>query len=532
MRVLLGLLIGVIFGIPAASGQTPSPEAACRALTSPENAAKFAALPDAVTTINSARIVAAGGRGTVADDDLPEICRVEGYITPTVGFLVRMPTTSWNGKFMMGGCGGPCGNYLEDRIDPALVRNYAVVTTDMGHKGVGWAWAYNNVQGQIDFAYRATHLTAVVAKEVIATFYGRPATRNYYLGCSTGGRQGMILAQRFPTDFEGIVAGAPVFNQLGDSPYFLDWAVKSNTAADFQPILTPEHLPIVHQAVLAACDAKDGLADGILQNPLACAWDPKEIICKSGQSGACLTAAQADVVRKIYDGARNSKGGQLYWGMPRGSEDQWAVWLRPRPNQGTSITAHLGFAPSAPLDWTVYDFDYDRDPARLAMNSVLQSPLNPDLTAFKKAGGRLILFHGANDSSIPYEASIDYYERVVKTMGGRKETDPFFRLFTPPAMNHCRGGDGGGAIDWITALENWIEKGEAPEALLVYHPNKPYPSVARDITDYGGSYSKYDRFPMNEADYDRVRPLYPYPAYAKYAKGDPAKASSYSRAMP
>jgi feruloyl esterase len=288
----------------------------------------------------------------------------------------------------------------------------------------------------------------------------------------------------------------------------------------------------VNKAVLAACDAKDGLADGILQNPLACTWDPKEIVCKSGQGGDCLTSAQADVVRKIYEGARNSKGELLYWGMPRGSEDQWAVWLRPRPNQGVSITAHLGFSPSAPPDWTVYDFDYDRDPARLAMNSFLQDPVNPDLTAFKKAGGRMILFHGYNDNNIPAEASIDYYERAVRTMGGRKETDPFFRLFTPPAVNHCRGGDGGGSIDWITALEEWIEQGKAPDMVLAYHPTKPYPSIAREVTDYGATYSKLDRFPIKAEDYDRVRPLYPYPAYARYTRGDPKLPSSYTRAMP
>lgn len=536
MRTAIVILVAALSSLTVAQAQSPASsnpaEAACRGLQSPARAAMFAAIPDALTAINSAQVIAAGGRGTEVDDDLPEICRVEGYINPTVGFLVRMPTNTWNGKFMMGGCGGPCGNYLEDRIDPALVRGYAVVTTDMGHKGTGWAWAYNNVQGQIDFAYRATHLTAKVAKVVIEAFYGKAASRNYYFGCSTGGRQGMILAQRFPTEFEGIVAGAPVFDELGDSPYFLDWAVISNTAADNQPILTPELLPVVHNAVLAACDAKDGLADGILQNPLSCTWDPKEIVCRPGALDKCLSEAQADVVRKIYEGARNSKGERLYWGMPRGSEDQWTMWLKPRTQQGLSITAHLGFSPSAPPDWTIYDFDYDRDPARLAMNSILQNPLNPDLTAFKQAGGKMILFHGYNDNNIPAEASIAYYERAVKTLGGRKETDPFFRLFTPPAVNHCRGGHGGGAIDWITALEDWVEKGQPPEVVMAFHPTKPYPTRPRDIADYGGGYSKLDRFPLKDGDYDRVRPVYPYPAYARYTKGDAAKASSYTRAMP
>ena len=178
-------VLALTFGATTLLAQTtgggpPDPAAACAALRGPDLGAKFANIPDAPTGINFAQIVPAGGAHGPADDDLPEICRVEGVIAPTVGFLLRMPSKDWNGKFMMGGCGGPCGNYLEDRIDPALVRRYAVVTTDMGHKGTSWLFGYNNYQGQIDFAYRATHLTAVVAKEIIKAFYGNVARRNYF----------------------------------------------------------------------------------------------------------------------------------------------------------------------------------------------------------------------------------------------------------------------------------------------------------------------------------------------------------------
>ena len=529
--ILFGLMLSA-----AAQAQYGNPlpppkdaaEAACRALMSPENAAKFAQLPDAVTTINSAQVIAAGGRHSVVDDDLPEICRVEGYITPTIGFLVRMPTKNWNGKFMMGGCGGPCGNYLEDRIDPALVRNYAVVSTDMGHKGTGWQWAFNNLQGQIDFAYRSTHLTAVVAKEVIKTFYGKPAAHNYYFGCSTGGRQGMIEAQRFPTDFEGIIAGAPPWAEVGDSPWFLDWNVLANTGPDGKAILSPDQLPMIHQAALDACDAEDGLKDGIIQNPLACKWDPHSIVCKASAGKDCLTKAQADVVQKIYDGATNSKGEKLYAGMPRGSEDQWKPWLTPRSNQGQSITGYMGFSPSASPAYKTSDYNYDTDPERNHLTSWLFDPLNPDLSGFKKAGGKLILFHGNNDNNIPVQASVDYYETAVRTMGGKPQIDSFMRFYTPAAVNHCRSGVGGGSIDWFTALENWVEKGQAPDALIAYHPVKDYPIVQREVTDYGGTYSKLDRFPLKQGEYDRARPLYPYPAFAKYSgKGDPNDPASY-----
>jgi feruloyl esterase len=518
------------------AGPPPSKEgaeSACHALASAESAAKFAQIPDAVTSINSAQIVPAGGRHTVADNDLPEICRVEGYIAPTIGFLVRMPTKDWNGKFMMGGCGGPCGNYLEDRIDPALVRNYAVVTTDMGHKGSGWQWAYNNPQGQVDFAYRATHLTALVAKEIIEAFYSRPAAHNYFFGCSTGGRQAMIEAQRFPTDFEGIVAGAPPYEETGDSPYFIDWNVNSNTDESGHPILTAALLPLLHEAVLAACDAADGVKDGVIQNPLACHFDPHTLVCKTSGSSDCLTAAQADVAQKIYDGASDSKGRKLYWGMPRGSEDQWAPWLTPRSSQGLSIVGYMGFSPSAPPSWKTTDFNYDTDPARLSLNRALFNPLNPDLSEFKSAGGKLILFHGDNDNNIPVGASIAYYESAVRTLGGLAQTDTFFKFYTPPGVNHCRGGDGGGSIDWIAALENWVEKGQAPDRLVAYHRPKEYPQVPREVTDYGATYSKFDRFPLDSSEYDRARPLFPYPAIARYkGKGDPTQPDSYVRASP
>ena len=540
MKRLAGLMLVVLLpGWCAAQGfLTPPPpkdaaEAACRALAGPENAAKFAALPDAVATIDTAVVVPAGGRHTVADDDLPEFCRVEGYIAPTVGFLVRMPTKDWNGKFMMGGCGGPCGNYLEDRIDPALVRHYAVVTTDMGHKGSGWQWAYNNVQGQIDFAYRSTHLTALVAKEIIKTFYAQPAAHNYFFGCSTGGRQAMIEAQRFPADFDGIIAGAPPYEEVGDSPYFIDWNVNANIAADGKPILSADKLPMLHEAVLGECDAADGVKDGVIQNPLACRFDPRKLLCKGGDTAQCLTEAQVGVVQKIYDGARNSKGDKLYWGMPRGSEDQWASWLTPRTSQGISITSYMGFSPSANPSWKAADFNFDTDPERLRASSALFNPLNPDLSGFQKAGGKLILFHGNNDNNIPVEASISYYQSAVRTMGGTKTTDTFFKLYTPPGVNHCRMGDGGGSIDWIAAIEDWVEKGKAPDLLIAYHLKQGYPIVPRDISDYGLFYSKLDRFPLQEAEYDRARPIFPYPGIARYVgKGDPNLPSSYKKALP
>lgn len=530
-------------GDPAAFAGMSKPHAACARLFSRATGAVLAQIPDAPIAINSARIVPAGGTHGVADDDLPEICRVEGVISPTVGFLLRMPTSNWNGKFMMGGCGGPCGNYLEDRVDQALVRNYAVVNTDMGHKGTGWLFGYNNRQGQVDFAYRATHLTAKVAKEIIAAFYGTPPSRNYFMGCSTGGRQAMIEAQRFPNDFDGIIAGAPVYDELGDSPYFIEWNLRVNTAQDGSTILTRDKVDIIHRAVMKQCDAADGLKDGLLMDPLQCKFDPRRLICKPGQNGdQCLSPAQADVAQRFRDGARNAKGQQIYWGMPWGAEDFWVNyfgWVSPTGRQytgsGYSITGYLGYGSGPPggPTYRVAEFDYDRDPDRLNLMGDIYNPMNPDLSRFRARGGKLILFHGTSDNNIPVEASIDYYEKAARANGGVQATSAFLRLFTPPGMDHCRGGPGGGEIDWITALENWVEKNQAPDVVIAHHMKAAYPTAPRAMEDHGGPYAKLGRHPLDPASYDRARPIYPWPVSTRYAgKGDPALPSSWKADVP
>ncbi|MDX2223802.1 MAG: tannase/feruloyl esterase family alpha/beta hydrolase [Rhodospirillaceae bacterium] len=510
------------------------PAEACADLRNAANTLAFAQILDATTVISSTKIVA-------AERDIPEICRVEGYVTPTVGFLLRMPTKSWNGKFMMGGCGGPCGNFLIDRIDPALVRNYAVVTTDMGHKGPGWAWAADNLQGQMDFGYRATHVVAKAAKEIIAEFYGKAAARNYFWGCSTGGRQAMVAAQRFPEDFEGILAGAPVFDEIGDTPLFLEWNVRVNRDKDGKEILTADKLPMIHDAVMKSCDAIDGLVDGILQDPRQCKWDPAEIQCRSGRAGKdCLSKEQVEVVRKFHTGAVNSKGMQLYWGMPRGSEDQWSPIFIGRDGRppmmgqtGTSITGFMGFWPAVGPNYSIMDYDYDRDPPRRQLTEALHTAKNPDLRPFRDAGGKLILYHGTHDNNIPYEAAVDYYETAAKVMGGEAATKEFFRFFAMPAVNHCRYGHGGGEVDWITTLENWVEKGQAPDAVIAHHMlEEPYPTLMTNNPDtQDGRYTQMARHPLPPSSYDRTRPIFAYPDVAKWdGTGDPNVAASWGKA--
>ena len=515
----------------------PDGSARCDALIrgGPDVARRFANLQDAPTTILSARLIPAGGNGDLVERDYPENCRVEGQIAPTVGFLLRMPTKNWNGKFLMGGCGGPCGLYLTDRADPALVRGYAVVVTDMGHKGSGWIFADNNLAQMVDFGYRATHVTALAAKAVIADYYGNAARRNYFVGCSTGGRQGLVEAQRFPTDFDGIVAGAPPWMQTGHQPYASYWPTLANMK-DGKPILDVSKLPLIHQAVLDACDARDGLKDGVIQNPAACQWQPAAIICRAGADASqCLTPDEAEVVRKIYQGPVTSAGARLYRGQARGSEMTWTNYLghngQPGPFWTLTDTTlhHLAFLPAPGPGYRIQQFDFDRDPPRLATNDVLFAHANPDLTKFRDHGGKLIIFHGWNDNNnIPPELAVDYYQRVQNTLCGPQRAAQTARLFMLPGAYHCRYGEGGGEVDWLTALENWVEKDQAPEQVMAFHmKQEPYPSVP--IAGSEQRNTLIPRHPLDPDSYDRSRPVYAWPNVARYRGGDPALPSSWAR---
>ena len=534
---LLGFAFAAVAGHsgaqPKAAATGPiDPAATCARLArgGQEVAHRFAAILDAPTTILSAVVIPAGGNGNVVQKDYPEHCRVEGMIQSTVGFELRMPTQTWNGKFMMGGCGGPCGLYLNDRIDPALVRNYAVVVTDMGHKGAGWSFANNNVGQMIDFGYRSTHVTAVAAKQLIGEFYGIAASRNYYSGCSTGGRQGLVEAQRFPEDFDGIIAGAPPWKQTGHYPFASHWPARSNMK-DGKPILDRSKLPMLHAAVLAKCDAADGLKDGIIQNPPACNFEPGQIQCKPGADPAsCLTADEVTVVAKIYQGPVNAKGRVLNRGQAKGSELKWTELLGNNGVPGATYdppdttSHHLAFLPASAPGYRLKDFDYDRDPPRLAANDWMFNHTNPDLSRFKANGGKLILYHGWNDDNwISPQLAIDYYEMAERTMGGPEKMREFMRLFMMPGMDHCRGGVGGGEVDWITALENWVEKGKAPDEVIVHHMAAAYPGADGKL--------RLGRHPLQPTEYDRRRPVYAYPDIAQYqGSGDPAQPASWKRA--
>jgi feruloyl esterase len=481
---------------------------------------RFARIPDAPTAIYKAEIVP-------ADGIIPEECRVDGVIAPDIGFELRMPTHDWNGKFMHYGCGGACGLIYNPQLREPLARHYAVIATDMGHQGQTQLYGYANIAAIIDFTYRATHVGTLAGKEIVDQFYGKPARKSYFMGCSTGGVQGVIEAQRFPDDFNAILVSAPAY---GTGPSYLEWGARANLDKDGNGIMDPDKLPMVRKAVLAACDELDGLKDGLLMDPRRCAWDPAAIQCKAGTNGKqCLTPAEVEVVRKIYAGPMNSKGESLslgMGGMAKGSEYGWSPsFIAPKGQIATRIidlgsSFGRGFYPNVAAN-ADHQYDYDTDPQRGDILSWLRYGMNPDLRRFRNAGGKMILYHGWDDNEVAPGSSVDYYETTTNTMGGEAATQKFFRLFMIPGMAHCRRGPGGDAADFLTALENWDEKGEAPDAMIMHHLIKEqnYLGLPRPI------------YPLEPGTYDRTRPVYPYPDVAKYSgQGDPKDAANWEKA--
>lgn len=484
----------------------------CSALLSVD----FSAVVDAPAQIIEATLAA-------AKDDMPAFCKVRGYVAPNVGFLLRLPAFKWNGKFHEEGCGGACGVIQEGLLSQEpLRRGYASIVFDGGHTGRGddTVWAYNNLQGQFDFGIRAPHVVALVGKAITEHYYKTPPSRSYFSGCSTGGQQALSEAQRFPWDFDGIVSGAPSPTFSGPMMNYL-WAGRALAGAVHE-----SDLKLVHDRALAMCDMDDGVRDGVIGDPLHCKVDPADLLCKSGQKTQCLTAAQVAAVKKVYFGPTTSTGVKIYSGGPLpGSELNWindagyvngSDVVSPWPS---NYFSYIGFMPAPGPKWTISDFDFDRDYKRLRMaESLFGAADNPDLRRFKATGGKLLLYQGGQDESdIPSDA-VDYYEMAEKTMGGRAATQDFFRLFLIPGMNHCTTGPGAFAIDYLTYLEAWVEKGQVPDKLIGAH--------IENITYADADLLTFPLPPTTPVSF--TRPIYPYPVRAKYkGSGDPNSAMNF-----
>jgi feruloyl esterase len=471
-----------------------------------------------------------------ATADLPAHCQVQGFVAPQVNFEVRLPlpdgAAPWNGRFLMQGCGGLCGGVQPATCDDALARHYAVAVTDMGHRGAPYqaAWAYDNLPAEIDFAYRATHVVTVAAKALVTAFYGRPAERAYFRGCSTGGRQGLVEAQRFPDDYDGIIAGAPVLSETGIAALHLIWSGRANLGVGNGPLLGEADVLALHRAALAACDGRDGLADGIIENPATCRFDPATLACGRGTGDACLTPAQVAAARRLYGGATDSTGRRLFpGGLAVGSEYEWVPNFVGRGG-GPALFApegpisdlyrYLIFLPDPGPGATALAFDFDRDPPRLALMETLYNAQNPDLSRFASRGGKLLLYQGWDDIEVPPALVLDYFARVQATMGGHAVTARFARLFLLPGVAHCRRGPGADTVDWLTLLEDWVERGQAPDRAIAHHLVKEQ--------DYLGL--PRPRFPLPAGSFDRSRPVFPYPDTARFTgSGEASSPSAWAR---
>jgi Tannase and feruloyl esterase len=483
------------------------PQAAC---------ADLSALSTGSSTIVAAEAIA----GT---DGVPEHCRISGLIAPQIRFEIDLPS-AWNRRFYMYGNGGfagetpAAGSRLRLRA-AALLHGFATASTNTGHDASSEPLATfaTSEQKRIDYAFRAVHLTAVEGKRIAAAYYGRFPDYAYWDGCSTGGRQGLISAQRFPGDFDGIVAGAPVLA-------FVDALTQSlwNGLVLADTPVSLEKMRLVGEAVYALCDAKDGVQDGVIADPRKCDFDPERHLpqCPTGtDQPTCLTPAQSAAIKKIYAGVR-SAGRPLLFGYPVGGEvasqsaigggapeNGWSGWLIARPGEksrhyqfGESFVRYFALAKAEPA-FDVRNFNFDEDPPRLDELRKLLDASNPDLSAFHARGGKLLMYFGWADMALPPLMGIDYYEKAVAKNGA--DTPDFFRLFMVPGMFHCRGGVGTDRFDAMTALIDWVERGKPPDVLMAARvlqgrlartrPLCPYPQVARYLgsgsTDEAASFA-------------------------------------------
>lgn len=428
--------------------------------------------------------------------------QVEGVIGKAIRFELLLPP-DWNGRFAMGGGGGLVGT-VQNGIRGSVNEGYATAGTDTGHqasRSTDGSWALNDLEALVNFGHAAIHRTAEVSKAIIRAYYGRDIEKSYFVGCSRGGGQAMMEAQRYPEDFDGIVAGAPAFNWSGFAAMGIKFAQTLYPDPDnlTQSLLTQDDLNHLYAEVMKQADAQDGLEDGIIQDPLGAEFDLAKV--------PGLTDEQRAAIQVLYDGVRNADG-PIYPGFPigaEGGEGGWFQWqVGPIPN-----LVNLGFAFSTNIykyfvfqdaDWNyaTYDFDGWKKDTHVAA-SVLNAT-DPDLTPFAQRGGKLLLWHGWADAALPATETVDYYKEVL-------DHDPaapdYARLFMVPGCYHCGGGPGVSGVDWLQEIVDWVEHDQAPDVLIATRP-------AKDGTP------------------EMTRPLYPWPAHAQYdGDGDPAKAENF-----
>jgi feruloyl esterase len=494
-RALMAILLAAASGLRAAS--------TC------ENLASLA-VPHATITLAESLAAGqfmppapAGPGGAAAFQKLPAFCRVAATLRPVedseIKIEVWLPASGWNRKLEAVGNGAWAGSISYAALATAVTAGYAAASTDTGHTGNNPAFIPGHPEKVEDFAERAVHEMTAAARAITATHYGNAPQRAYFNGCSTGGRQALTEAQRFPNDYDGIVAGAPAYytTRLQGMQIWTAQAAHKDEAS----YIPPEKYALLHQAVLQACDALDGVKDGVLEDPTRCHFDPAALACKNGAGPDCLTPRQVEAARKIYAGPSNPRTGQnIFPGLEPGSEPGWATLTGPKPmSLAVEVYQHLVFHKP---DWNYLDFDAGADiQAAVRAIGATYDAIDPNLKPLTGHGGKLLLYHGWADPGIPPRATVNYYKSVVEAMGGAARAN--VRLFMVPGMGHCRGGDGTDTFDPVSPLDVWVTTGKPPDQIPAAH--------------------------LTKGVVDKTRPLCPYPEVAKYkGTGDTNSAANFT----
>ena len=477
-------------------------------------------IPGATMVITKATVVPASSSAAAATAEtsatsatIPSHCRVEGMInertgadgrTYGIGFELALPN-NWNNRFLFQGGGGyngsvrpPIGAAAAGDV-PGIARGFAVVSTDTGHKGATFDRTYDvDQQASIDFAQVAVDRVAVLSKQIIAHYYGQPAQYSYFAGCSTGGREGMLMTQRYPAEFDGVISGDPAmrtgFSQIGNnwSAVAFNQIAPKDDSGKPQPnkVFSESDIKLIVTGILNACDANDGLQDGMVFNTRACKFDPDVLVCKAGKNDSCLTPQQTAAIKKAFAGPHNSRGDLVY---PMNGFDAGIANLLPSPKPPANPPTN---APPMSIDVDARLFSLLGNPLEAITDTTWTN-----LSTFSAHGGKLLFYHGMSDQAFSAMDTLDYYQRMAKANGGMDKVQNWSRMFLVPGMYHCRGGEFAlDNFDLLTPLLNWVEKGTAPDSVVA--KGKAFPG--------------------------RTRPLCAYPKYAFYTgKGDPEDAKNF-----
>ena len=488
-----------------------------RPAAAPASCESLASLRLSNATVTSASEVAAGGftpptapgRGVApalarAVAALPALCRVALTSKPTadsdIKIEVWLPASGWNGKFQAVGNGGWAGTISYAAMAAAVARGYASASTDTGHSTPGPSFAVGHPEKLADYAHRSLHETAVHAKAITAAFYGKTPAASIWSGCSTGGNQGLTLASMYPADFDAIVAGAsPDPRARLHGVRLLAHRLVHRTAGGYIP---PEKYPVIHKAVMDACDAKDGVKDGILEDPAGCRFDPKAIECKGADGPSCLTAEQVETARALVSDVKHPRTGRVLYTplLQPGSELMWGTLAGPQAFANAADTYKYLVAKNP--GWAPSQFNPDTDVELTDTSAAVLNTTSQNLKPFFARGGKLLMYHGWNDQQVPASSSIGYYRRVVDAVG-RGAVGTSIQLYMVPGMNHCQGGVGTDTFDKVAAIEEWMARGTAPAQIVASH--------------------------ATDGTVDRTRPLCPYPQVAVYkGAGSTDEASSFA----